>query len=205
MITVHLREDRRHIQDRDVRILKETAAIPLNLEMAIAEEVVQFALETTPFQATLVPEKREELTTEGGLDVVAGKDRVEEVIRRLHNSGIPTALFIDPDEAQIEVSKRLSADAVEIHTGGYADAPTPSKRESELDRIRRACQCVRNYELGLHVGHGLTYRNVQDVARIPGIEEFHIGHSVVSRAVIVGMRHAVREMKDLLTRNAPEA
>jgi len=196
-ITLHLREDRRHIQDRDLRILRETTAVKLNLEMACASEVLRIALEVKPDQATLVPEKREEITTEGGLDVAGQKDRVREVVSKLREAGIQVSLFIDPQPHQIEAAAELGVEAVELHTGGYANAKGPAA-EQELAVLRSASALVHERGLVLHAGHGLTYRNVQPVAAIPHMHELNIGHSIVARAVLVGMTQAVREMKQLM-------
>lgn len=199
-ITVHLREDRRHIQDRDVRVLRDTVQVKLNLEMCISEEIVQIALATKPGQVTLVPEKRTEVTTEGGLDVITHRIRVKEVIQRLKSAGMEVSLFIDADRAQIEASKELGADAVELHTGCYADAPTEAQQAVELQKLTAAGAFAVEQELILHMGHGLTYRNVLPVASIPQVCELNIGHSIVARAVMVGFERAVREMKALITR-----
>ncbi len=196
-ITLHLREDRRHIQDRDLRILRETTAVKLNLEMACASEVLRIALEVKPDQATLVPEKREEITTEGGLDVAGQKERVREVVSKLREAGIQVSLFIDPQPHQIEAAAELGVEAVELHTGGYANAKG-SAAEQELAVLRSASALVHERGLVLHAGHGLTYRNVQPVAAIPHMHELNIGHSIVARAVLVGMTQAVREMKQLM-------
>ncbi|MEW4490578.1 pyridoxine 5'-phosphate synthase [Thalassoglobus sp. JC818] len=197
-ITVHLREDRRHIQDRDVFTLKETVQVKLNLEMAAEEEITDIALKVMPDQCTLVPEKREEVTTEGGLDVVTHRDRVKRCVDRLQSAGIEVSLFIDPDEKQIEASRELGAEAVELHTGRYADAVDQKSRKAELDQLYRAGEVALNSGLLLHMGHGLTYRNVVPVARIPGVGELNIGHSIIARAVFVGLEKAVREMKELI-------
>jgi pyridoxine 5-phosphate synthase len=195
-ITVHLREDRRHIQDRDVRLLRQVVTQRLNLEMAAAEAIVDIACEVRPDEATLVPERRQELTTEGGLDVIANRAPVTRAVERLKAAGIEVSLFIDPDVRQVEESHRLGAAAVELQTARYSEAKQPAARE--LEALRAAAG--RAVELGLHVhmGHGLTYTNVQPVARLPGVEELNIGHSIVSRAVLVGMERAVREMKEAL-------
>ena len=197
-ITIHLREDRRHIQDRDVRVLRETVQVKLNLEMATADEIVQIAINTKPHQATLVPEKREEVTTEGGLDVIANRARVKDVVRRLQDAGIEVSLFIDPDAAQIEASKELGATAIELHTGCYADAPNEIAQQAELVKLTQAGTVARELGLLLHMGHGLTYRNVVPVARIPEVAELNIGHSIIARAVLVGLEKAVREMRELI-------
>ncbi|MHC4875706.1 MAG: pyridoxine 5'-phosphate synthase [Planctomycetota bacterium] len=198
-ITIHLREDRRHILDRDVRLLRETVQVKLNLEMATAEEIVKIAIATKPHQATLVPEKREEVTTEGGLDVIQHRDRVGEVVGRLQEAGIEVSLFIDPDHDQIAASKELGVEAIELHTGCYADAASESAQQNELNRLIDAGAYAIEQDLLLHMGHGLTYRNVIPVASIRGVCELNIGHSIVSRAVLVGMERAVREMKELIS------
>ncbi len=198
-ITIHLREDRRHILDRDVRVLRDTVQVKLNLEMATAEEIVEIAIATKPHQATLVPEKREEITTEGGLDVIKHRDRVGEVVGRLQEVGIEVSLFIDPECDQIAASKELGVDAIELHTGGYADATSESAQQAELQRLIDAGAYTIEQGLLLHMGHGLTYRNVIPVASISGVSELNIGHSIVARAVLVGMERAVREMKELIS------
>ncbi len=197
-ITVHLREDRRHIQDRDVRVLRQMVTERLNLEMAAVEPIVAVACEVKPDEATLVPERREEVTTEGGLDVVAHQDAVGRAIERLTAAGIEVSLFIDPDLLQIEKAKLLGARAVEIQTARYSEARRPADRERELAVLENAAAFVRDQGLHLHMGHGLTYTNVQPICRIAGLEELNIGHSIVSRAVLVGMERAVREMKDAI-------
>ena len=197
-ITVHLREDRRHIQDRDVRLLRQTVTHRLNLEMSAAEAIVDFACDIKPDEATLVPERREELTTEGGLDVVTHQKIVSRAMERLKATGIDVSLFVDPDERQIEMSKLLGAKAVEIQTARYAEARTPADRERELGQLREAADYARQHGLHIHLGHGLNYFNVQAVVKIQGVEELNIGHSIVSRAVLVGMERAVREMKEAM-------
>jgi pyridoxine 5-phosphate synthase len=197
-ITIHLREDRRHIQDRDVRILRETVRVKLNLEMAASDEITRIALEVRPDQCTLVPEKREEVTTEGGLDVIANRDRVRRCAETLMAAGIEVSLFVDPAAAQIHASHELGVQAVELHTGRYADALTDAERQQELQSLTDAAAAARGAGLLLHLGHGLTYRNVVPAARIAGVCELNIGHSIVSRAVLVGMERAVREMKELI-------
>lgn len=198
VITVHLREDRRHIQDRDVRVLKQTVQVKLNLEMAAEQAMTKLALEILPQQATLVPEKRQEVTTEGGLDVVGNLDRVRRCVDQLHEAGLIVSLFIDPVENQIEATKSLGCAAVELHTGRYADAVSPPTQIQELEQLRRAGRFARESGLLLHFGHGLTYRNVQPVAAIPDAGELNIGHSIVARAIMVGFSQAVREMRDLI-------
>lgn len=197
-ITVHLREDRRHIQDRDLRVLKDTVQVKLNLEMAADEGVTKIALDVRPQQCTLVPEKREEITTEGGLDVVGQRERVARCVDRLLAAGLEVSLFIDPDERQIDASKALGAHAVELHTGRYADATTAADRDHELAQLRSAGGAAVERGLLLHMGHGLTYRNVVPIARIPDVGELNIGHSIVARAVMVGFTQAVREMRELI-------
>ncbi|MCS7303933.1 MAG: pyridoxine 5'-phosphate synthase [Thermoguttaceae bacterium] len=198
-ITIHLREDRRHIQDRDLRLLRETVTVKLNLEMACSEEILQIACQVRPDQATLVPERREEITTEGGLDVLGQQERVAEVVRRLHDAGIVVSLFLDPELRQIEAARAVGADAVELHTGRYALAPPGPRREEELRVLEEAARHVRRLGLVVHAGHGLTYTNVQPIARIEGMEELNIGHSIVARAIMVGFLQAVREMKALIS------
>jgi pyridoxine 5-phosphate synthase len=197
-ITVHLREDRRHIQDRDVRLLRQVVASRLNLEMAAADEIVAIAAEVKPDEATLVPEKRQELTTEGGLDVVANEAAVAKAVGRLAAAGIEVSLFLDPDPRQIETAKLLGARAVEIHTGRYADARGAGAVARELEALREAAAFAREQGLHVHMGHGLNYANVRAVARIAGVEELNIGHSIVARAVLVGLERAVREMKEAM-------
>lgn len=198
-ITVHLREDRRHIQDRDVRILRETTRVKLNLELSIADEIVDFALQVLPDQCTLVPEKREEVTTEGGLNLLANRDRVARAVDRLLAAGIEVSLFIDPDEQQITAADELQVQAVELHTGRYAEANDIETQTRELDLLAEAGAFARQRNLLLLMGHGLTYRNVEPIVEIPELYELNIGHSIISRAVLVGMERAVREMKALLT------
>ena len=196
-ITIHLREDRRHIQDRDVRVLKETVTVKLNLELSVAEEIVAIACEVRPQQATLVPERREEVTTEGGLDVVAHRAAVARSVERLKAAGISVSLFLDPDPRQIELAKELAADAVELHTGQYA-LSTGQAQHEQLVALVSAGKRVSELGLHLHAGHGLNYHNVLPVARIARMRELNIGHSIVSRAVLVGLERAVREMKQLI-------
>jgi pyridoxine 5-phosphate synthase len=202
-ITIHLREDRRHIQDRDVRVLRDTVPTGLNLEMACSDEILRIALETKPDQVTLVPEKRQELTTEGGLDVVGNYAAVERTVKSLQQAGIPVALFIGPDEKQVDAAKKVTATAVEFHTGTYAEATTPAAAADELQHLTTAA--LRAADLGLHVhmGHGLNYLNVKPIVRVPRVEELNIGHSIVSRAVLVGMVQAVRDMKAAMMEHYP--
>ena len=198
-LTVHLREDRRHITDRDVRVLREASGLKLNLELSTAEEIVTIAEETKPQQATLVPEKREEITTEGGLDVLAHRDRIQAVVERLRAAGILVSLFIDPELPQIEAARDCGAEAIELHTGTYANAAGEAPRNRELNALTEAATTATGWGLVVNAGHGLNYHNVQPVARIPHMHELNIGHSIVSRAVLVGMERAVREMKALVT------
>ena len=202
-ITVHLREDRRHIQDRDVLILRETVTTRLNLEMATADEIIQVALKVKPDEATLVPEKRQELTTEGGLDVVANEAAVRSAIDRLKAAGIHVSLFIDPDPAQIDASNWLGADAIEFQTASYSEAAGEPEVERELDKLRTAAAHAAGLGLHVHMGHGLNYQNVKPIVRIPTVEELNIGHSIVSRALLVGMERAVREMKEAMQEHYP--
>jgi pyridoxine 5-phosphate synthase len=201
-ITVHLREDRRHIQERDVRLLRQLVLPRLNLEMAAVDEIVELAYAVRPDEATLVPERREELTTEGGLDVVANRQAVSQAVDRLRAAGIEVAIFVDPDARQIEAAKLVGASAVEIQTARYAEARTPRQQQQELAALEQAAAFARDHGLHLHLGHGLNYTNVQAVARIPGVEELNIGHSIVARAVLVGMERAVREMKQAIQQAA---
>jgi pyridoxine 5-phosphate synthase len=201
-ITIHLREDRRHIQDRDLRVLMESVAVPINLEMACAPDVLRIACDTRPHQATLVPERREEVTTEGGLDIVGARSKVGDTIRQLKDAGIFVSLFLDPDPAQLEMAATLGADAVELHTGVYAHATTKhntKQAHSALETLIKAGKQVRAAGLTLNAGHGLTYRNVQPVAAIHEMHELNIGHSIISRAIMVGLEQAVRDMKRLIS------
>lgn len=200
-ITLHLREDRRHIQDRDLRIVRETVKTPLNLEMAASPEMVKIAYEVKPEASTLVPERREELTTEGGLDVISQRESLRKVVRTLRDADIEVSLFIDPDLDQVRAAHKIDAQRVELHTGRYSDARNAREREQELSRIVDCAKAAN--KLGLHVaaGHGLNYENVQPVARIEEILELNIGHAIIARAVFVGLERAVREMVELM-RNA---
>jgi len=197
-ITIHLREDRRHIQERDLRVLRETVTVKLNLEMACDAGVLAIAAEVKPDQATLVPERREEVTTEGGLEIAGQKARVGEVVRRLKDAGVGVSLFLDPDLRQIQTAAELGADAVELHTGQYALARPGKAQQEQLEQLIRAGAEVLGLGMALHAGHGLTYRNVHPVAAIEGMHELNIGHSIVARAVMVGFVAAVREMKLLI-------
>jgi pyridoxine 5-phosphate synthase len=201
-IVVHLREDRRHIQDADVRLLRKKVRTRLNLEMSLAPEIVRIACDVRPDQATLVPEKRQELTTEGGLDVVRLQSRVARAVARLMKAGIEVSLFIEPSLAQVRAAHAAGASAVEFHTGHYADGG-PAKRRSELKRVREACRSGLSLGLTVNAGHGLDYENVGSVARIGGVHELNIGYSIVCRALEVGLEEAVRQMRALI-RRAPE-
>ena len=196
-ITVHLREDRRHIQDRDLEVLRRTVQVKLNLECAVAPEMVEIACRVRPDQVTIVPERRAEVTTEGGLDVVAHRGAVTDAIARLRDAGIAVSLFLDPAAPQIETAAALGAGIVELHTGCYANADGAA-RQARLVELAGAGELVRRVGLELAAGHGLTYRNVVPVARLDGMGELNIGHSIVARAVLVGFREAVREMKALI-------
>jgi pyridoxine 5-phosphate synthase len=198
-ITIHLREDRRHIQDRDLEVMRKTVTTRLNLEMAATQEMVKIAYD----EVTLVPERREELTTEGGLDVVRGRETVGRVVKTLRDADILVSLFIDPDPDQVKAAFRVEAQAVEIHTGRYCDARLDGDRRRELARVVDAAKAAAKLGLQVAAGHGLNYRNVLPVAAIREIEEFNIGHAIVARAVLVGMERAVREMKDLVTGGTP--
>jgi len=193
-IVVHLREDRRHVQDRDLYILRETVKTKLNMEMAATTEMVRIATDVMPDMVTLVPEKREELTTEGGLDVVGNKKTVSKAVDKLKEEGLFVSLFIDPDEKQIKASKEIGADMVEIHTGSYAEADNEKKIEKELKKIELSLGIALDQELRVAAGHGLDYRNVEPIVWIEEIEELNIGHSIISRSVIVGIEEAVSEM-----------
>ncbi|MDA1039999.1 MAG: pyridoxine 5'-phosphate synthase [Planctomycetota bacterium] len=197
-ITVHLREDRRHIQDRDLEVLRRTVQGKLNLEAAIAPAMVDIACRVRPDQVTLVPERREEITTEGGLDVTGHRAATATAVGRLHDAGIAVSLFIDPDPRQIEAAVALHVAAGELYTGEYANATPMAARHDELVRLASAATLVREARLVLNAGHGLTYRNVVPVAELDGMHELNIGHSIVSRAVLVGFTQAVREMKQLV-------
>ena len=197
-ITVHLREDRRHIQDRDVEILRKTVQTRLNLEMALTDEMVAFALKVLPDAVTLVPEGRHELTTEGGLDVNMLRSTLTQKIVLLKQAGIAVSLFVEPDLEQIKASHKVGADYIEIHTGTYCEMRSEADKREQLQRIELAISAARKLGLGVNAGHGLTYQNVSPIAALQGIEEFNIGHSIVSRAALVGMERAVREMLALL-------
>ena len=196
-ITVQLREDRRHIQERDVELLRERLKTKLNLEMAVTPAMVAFAENLRPDDACFVPEKREELTTEGGLDIVAHRRKIQDSVKRLQDRGIHVSLFVDPEEKQIETSKEVGADAVEVHTGTYCNA-AGAEREKERRTVASAVSLAYRLGLEVHAGHGLDYENVLPIAGIHEIVELNIGHSIIARAVVVGIEQAVREMKALL-------
>jgi pyridoxine 5-phosphate synthase len=196
-ITIHLREDRRHAQDRDLRLLREVVHCELNLEMAVTKEMVRIALEVKPDMVTLVPEKRQELTTEGGLDMMGQKEYIKETIKKIQGAGIPVSLFINPNIMDVDISKEIGADMVEIHTGLYANAKE-KKQEKELHRVIEAVKVANKLGLLANAGHGLNYFNVKNIASIAGVRGLYIGHSIVSRAVLVGIERAVREMKELM-------
>jgi len=208
-ITVHLREDRRHIQDEDVRRLRELTHIKLNLEMAATDEMVEVARRIRPEMAMLVPEGRHEITTEGGLDIIAQEGRLREAVARLAQAGIVVSVFIDAEARQVEAARRIGAAVCEVHTGPYAhafhakgrDAESPAVA-AELQKLRLAGERIRTLGMRFNAGHALNYFNVEPVARLPGVRELHIGHAIVSRAVFVGMREAVREMKQLIVQAA---
>lgn len=197
-ITLHLREDRRHIQDADVYALRGILQTRMNLEMAVTEEMLGIALQVKPQDVCLVPERREELTTEGGLDVVRHFDKVKDACQRLGEAGIRVSLFINADEAQLDASKAAGAPVVELHTGGFADAETEHARVDELYRIKNAVVHGAAIGLAVNAGHGLHYHNVQQIASIPGVDELNIGHAIVAHALFVGWDNAVREMKSLM-------
>jgi len=197
-ITLHLREDRRHIQERDLKLLRQTVTVKLNLELACADDVIDIACQARPHQATLVPERREEVTTEGGLNAAGQRDRVGDAVKRLRDAGIVVSLFLDPDPKQIDLAAELGAEAVELHTGAYAHATVKFAGDEELRALQDAAARVKSAGLTLHAGHGLTYRNVKPIAAIPGMCELNIGHSIIARAIMVGLEQAVRDMKRLI-------
>jgi pyridoxine 5-phosphate synthase len=199
-IIVHLREDRRHIQDRDVEILRRVVKTKLNLEMANTEEIVRIALRVKPDMVCMVPERRQELTTEGGLNVTAQQKALKQNIARLKKAGIRVSLFIDADPAQVKASRAVGADFVEIHTGKYSDAPDEESQKKEFQRIARAIAQAHKLGLRVNIGHGLDYQNVAPFTSVPQIEDYSIGHSIIARAVLVGLDRAVREMKELITK-----
>ncbi|MCX8111525.1 MAG: pyridoxine 5'-phosphate synthase [Syntrophorhabdaceae bacterium] len=197
-IIIHLREDRRHIKDRDLRILREVVRTKLNLEMAATDEMVKIAKEVVPDMITLVPEKREELTTEGGLDAVSLSRRLKKVVEQVGEKGIKVSLFIDPEERQVMAAKKIGADMIEIHTGSYSDALQEKARTQEYKKILEAAKKGKELGLGVNAGHGLHYHNVKPIASIPEIDELSIGHSIIARAVFVGLDRAIRDMLELI-------
>ncbi len=197
-IVVHLREDRRHIQDRDVEILRQTVKTHLNLEMAITEEMINIASKIKPDRCTLVPEKRQELTTEGGLDVLKQEDKVKEAVKRLQEHGIEVSLFIDAEPEQIKAAHRTGCEVVELHTGTFADARKAEERQSAYEALVSGAKLAASLGLKVHAGHGVDYSNILDLRKIEEVEEFSIGHSIVARAVLVGMVQAVRDMLRLI-------
>ncbi|MCP4598887.1 MAG: pyridoxine 5'-phosphate synthase [Neptuniibacter sp.] len=194
-ITIHLREDRRHIQDRDVYLLKETLQTRMNFEMAVTEEMIAIAQDVKPAHCCLVPEKREELTTEGGLDIVGQEARIKDACDRLASAGIEVSLFIDPEPSQIDATVRCGAPVIELHTGAYADAENAEEQAAELKRIREAAAYAYQKGLIVNAGHGLNYHNVEQIAEIPELNELNIGHGIIARALFVGLKEAVSEMK----------
>ena len=201
-ITIHLREDRRHIIDRDVRILRQTVQTRLNLEMAATEEMFGIALEIGPDIVTLVPEKREEITTEGGLDVIGATNIMRDGIRQIRDAGIRVSLFIDPEEDQIKASREIGAEDVELHTGRYANVKNIAELDSEYQRLISGAEAAHHQKLQVNAGHGLNYINTQRICGLPHLRELNIGHSIVSRAIFVGISQAVREMKEIIILNS---
>jgi pyridoxine 5-phosphate synthase len=197
-ITIHLREDRRHIQDRDLKLLRQTVQTRLNLEMAATPEMVKIALSVKPYMCTLVPEKRQELTTEGGLDARLHLEAIKEVVDKLQDGGLLVSLFIDPDPDQVKSVDKIGADYIEIHTGAFAEAKGWKREGEELAKIGNAVKLAAKLGLGVNAGHGLNYTNIRKIATVGGIEEYNIGHSIISRAVLVGLDRAVRDMVDLI-------
>ena len=202
-ITIHLREDRRHIQDRDLRLLRQTVQVRLNLELAADSAILDLAMELRPEQVTLVPERREELTTEGGLDVLSQRQRITEAVNRCRHAGLEIALFLDPEPAQIEAALHLNVDAIELHTGRYANSHEGQPQRIELEALQVAAEAIVTAGVELHAGHGLNYRNVLPVARLDRMAELNIGHSIISRALFVGLERAVREMKNCIDDRTP--
>ncbi len=197
-LVVHLREDRRHIQDRDLSLLREVIKTKLDLELAAEETMVKIALNVKPHMVTLVPERREELTTEGGLEVDARRDQVQRLVSLLHDSGIPVSLFIEPSLNQVKAAHKVGSDYVELHTGRYANAKRSKEEQTEWEAVAQAAKLAYKLGIGVNAGHGLNYRNVRRLVQVPEIVEFNIGHSIIARAVLVGLEQAVREMKQLV-------
>jgi len=202
LITIHLREDRRHIQDRDLHLMRQTVSVELNLEMSIADEIVDIALQVRPEMVTLVPERRQEVTTEGGLDVAGQAERIKSVIDRFHQQGMPVSLFIDPTAQQVDAAAGVGAEMAELHTGSYANAAGTAERDRHLEALAVAAEAGRVRGLTVNAGHGLTYNNVGAIAARIGPHELHIGHSIIARAIFVGLRDAVRQMKQAIDRAA---
>ncbi|MEW6246782.1 MAG: pyridoxine 5'-phosphate synthase [Nitrospirota bacterium] len=198
-LVVHLREDRRHIQDRDLTQLREVVQTKLDLEIAADESMAKTALSVKPHLVTLVPERRQELTTEGGLDVAGQRDKIQKIIELLHDGGIPVSLFIEPDLAQVKAAHKVAADYVELHTGRYANAKRAKEEQLEVEALSQAAKLAYKLGMGVNAGHGLNYRNVKRLTHIQEIVEYNIGHSIIARAVLVGLERAVREMKQLLS------
>jgi len=197
-ITIHLREDRRHIQDRDLEILRDTVKTKLNLEMAATQEMIRIALRIKPDQVTLVPEKRQELTTEGGLDVIVNLKAITDSVKRLRDAGIVVSIFLDPDQGQIKAANKAGADYIEIHTGAYAESSDWPSKKHELEKIDASIRLANKVGMGVNSGHGLNYFNIKALASLGGIEEYNIGHSIMARAILVGMDRAVRDMVELI-------
>lgn len=197
-IVVHLREDRRHIKEYDLRLLREVLTTKLDLEMAAEEEIIDIACDVVPDLATIVPEKREELTTEGGLNVIDNLDKIKSAIKRLHKHNIPVSLFVEPDFNQIDASAEIEADFIEIHTGNYANSTTEEAMYDELERIRQAAKHAKRLGMGVNAGHGLNYLNLRDFITIEDIDEISVGQSVVAKAVFVGLEKALKEMLDII-------
>ena len=202
-ITVHLREDRRHMQDRDIELLRQTVKTRLNLEMGANEEIIKIALRIKPDQVTLVPEKRRELTTEGGLNVVRGRQKLAKAVERFKKAGIAVSIFVEPDESQLRAASSVGADIVELHTGIYANARTERTQQREFQRLSVAAVEAHELDLRVHAGHGLTYRNTPLIAMLPNLEEVSIGHNIIARAVLVGLERAVGDILALLERPSP--
>ena len=200
-ITVHLRQDRRHIQDRDLRLLREVVQTHLNLEMSAEQEMMEMALRIKPDMVTLVPEKADEVTTQGGLNVIGQKDWLAQQIQTLQISEIPVSLFIDPDLGQVKKARKIGADCIEIHTGLYAAAQTPKQQQEELEKIEQAAKLAKKFTMGVNAGHDLTYRNVTPIVAIEEIEELNIGHNIIARAVFVGLEQAIKEMIALVRKS----
>ena len=198
-VVVHLREDRRHIQDRDLILLKETVQTKLNLEMAADETVAKIALNVRPDLVTLVPERRQELTTEGGLAVAEHPERIQEIIKLFHESGIPVSLFIDPDLSQVRAAHKIKADSIELHTGRFANTRQLKEEQAEFENLSQAATLGSQLGLGINAGHGLNYQNVKRLIQLPEITEFNIGHSIIARSVFVGLDRAVRDMKEIIS------